>query len=220
MAGKKTQTKLLIEGLIKHGYPIRTMSFPRYHTPTGQKVREYLSGKDERAKSDPLRAIQLYADDRLAAVPEIRDWLQKGGVWVFDRYYESNLAHQGGKFSDPAKRLEIIQYILDLEMIKMGIPQSNFVLYLSLPLEYMLEAKRNDASRNGIKDLHEDDPQHLKNAKETYDLLAQNLHWMTIHCVPPHGKERYSIEQIQKWMLEMSLAYLEHNYEIPVPAPV
>ena len=182
-AGKKTQAKLLVETLMMRTLSVRTMSFPRYETPTGKKVRAYLNGEyGSLDQVDPKFASGIYADDRLAAKPEIEEWLNQGGIWVFDRYYESNLGHQGAKFKDMKARQEMIDYLLNLELNEMQLPPSDLVLYLSLPLEYILLAAKNDASRKGIKDIHEDDIDHLRAAKETYDMLAAQLGWKVIDC--------------------------------------
>ncbi len=212
-AGKKTQTRLLIEKLRQLGYAVETMSFPRYETPTGRKVRAYLNGEyGGLSEVDPKFALNLYAEDRLASLPTFSAWLEEGKIVIFDRYIESNLGHQGAKFSDPAKRQEMLDYIIDLECGKMGLPPSDLVVYLSLPLDYLLKSIEADKSREGIKDLHEQDRDHLVAAKETYDLLAKGKNWATIDCVPPGGDVRYSIEEIHKKVLDTVLAFLITNY--------
>jgi len=214
-AGKKTQTRLLIEKLKGLGYSVETMSFPRYDTPTGKKVRAYLNGEfGSLDQVDPKFASQLYADDRLAAMPEIEGWLMKGGIWVFDRYYESNLGHQGAKFKDLKSRRAMIDYLLNLELKKMGLPPSDFVVYLSLPIQYILEAKAKDKARTGIADLHEDDISHLTAAKETYDMLAAQLGWKTIDCYDPSVHDRYPIEAIQSKVLSATLEFLSNSYSL------
>ncbi|VVB74078.1 Thymidylate kinase [uncultured archaeon] len=212
-AGKKTQAKMLVNNLMMNGFPVKTMSFPRYETPTGRKVRAYLNGEyGSLDQVDPKFASRLYADDRLAAKPEVEGWLLDGGIWVFDRYYESNLGHQGAKFRDPEEKQAMVDYLLNLELKKMRLPPSDFVIYLSLPLDYILEAKAKDGSRAGIKDLHEDDMDHLRAAKETYDVLASQLGWKTIGCYNSATKSRHSMEVIQSMVLSATLDYLHSNY--------
>ena len=214
-AGKKTQANLLVENLIKRSLQVKTMSFPRYDTPTGKKVRAYLNGEyGSLDQVDPKFASSLYADDRLAAKPEIEGWLNQGGIWVFDRYYESNLGHQGAKFKDMKARQEMIDYLLNLELKENCLPPSNFVVYLSLPLEYIMLAAKNDASRKGIKDIHEEDIDHLKAAKETYDMLATQLDWTVIDCYDSILKDRHTIKMLELQVLTTITAYLKSDYTI------
>ena len=131
---------------------------------------------------------------------------------MFDRYYESNLGHQGAKFKDIKSRQEMISYLLNLELNEMRLPPSDLVFYLSLPLNYLLAAKTKDSTRTGVKDLHEDDADHLKAAKETYDMLATQLGWTTIDCYNVTFKDRYPKEVIQSKVLVEALGYLHSNY--------
>lgn len=213
--GKKTQTKLLITGLERLGYPVKTMSFPRYETPTGQKVRAYLNGEfGTLDQVDPKFAAGLYAEDRLAAKPELEAWLKEGGLWIFDRYVESNLAHQGAKFKDASKRKAMIDWMSDVEFNQMGLPPSDLVIYLSLPLDYLLRALEGDGTRKGIKDLHEQDREHLIAAQETYEMLAADPRWVRIPCAPSDAVERYSIEHIHKDVMSAALNFLKKNYQL------
>lgn len=211
-SGKKTQTKLLIEALRRYGYSVETMSFPRYETPTGKKVRAYLNGEfGNMDEVDPHFAAQLYSDDRLAAKPDILELLNKGTILVFDRYTESNLGHQAAKFKDKDSKKEMIDWIRNLENDQMGLPKSDIVIYLSVPLDYMLKGMATDKR---IKDLHESDKEHLLAAKETYDMLAEDPTWVTIDCVPLGGNERYPIDVIQKKVLDAALAFLIMKYTL------
>ena len=210
--GKSTQLKLLIEALKSKGYPIETMHFPRYDTPTGRKVRAYLNGEygglDE---VDPKFASNLYAEDRLAALPTFSKWLRQGEIVVFDRYIESNLGHQGAKFADAKKRKEMIDWMIDVECRQMGLPPSDLVIYLSLPLDYILNAMAADEGRKSVRDIHEGDRSHLITAKETYDTLSKGKNWATIDCAPPHGTKRYTIKQIHENVMATVESFLARN---------
>ena len=114
-SGKKTQTQLLIKRLNLEGIPAEHMSFPRYGTPSGRIIGQCYLGKnglgegdvawfEEADKLDPLVASLYYAADRRAAVPEMERILSSGTNLVLDRYYQSNMAHQGGKIESDSKR--------------------------------------------------------------------------------------------------------------------
>ena len=54
-AGKATQMKLLAQYLRKSGHVVTTFSFPRYSTPLGKLIHEYLHGNHgDVAKVDPF----------------------------------------------------------------------------------------------------------------------------------------------------------------------
>lgn len=106
----------------------------------------------------------------------------------------------------------MIDYLLNLELNEMRLPPSDLVIYLSLPLDYIIKAKTNDNARAGIKDLHEDDIEHLKAAKETYDMLATQLNWTTIDCYNAVLNDRYSKEDIQSKVFAAVLDHLYTNY--------
>lgn len=180
-SGKKTQTKLLIERARQYGVKVGTISFPQYETPTGQRVKEYLRGKfGPLDQVDPKFAARLYAEDRLEAKPLLLKWLSGGVNIILDRYIESNMAHQGGKFKGK-ERDEMIQWIYDLEINQLDLPKSDLVIYLDLPVEWQVKAMDKEGRD---KDLHESSIQHLLDAEETYKMLAeQNKNWVKINCL-------------------------------------
>lgn len=195
-SGKKTQTKLLMERLKAAGYKVVTMSFPQYDKPTGQKVRDYLDGKlGSLDKVDPKVACKLYADDRLAAKDQINKWLESGINIVFDRWMESNMAHQAAKFKEN-EREDIIDWIRNLEINQYKLLKSDLVIYLDLPVEYNQKAMEKEGR---IKDIHESNVPYLLKVEDTYRWLAsKNENWKIIDCLKdsPSGKIRKSIEEI------------------------
>ena len=46
-SGKATQTEILYERLLSEGFKCKTMSFPRYNTPTGRVIGQCYLGKKE-----------------------------------------------------------------------------------------------------------------------------------------------------------------------------
>jgi len=177
-SGKATQTKILVEKLTNHGLQVETMDFPQYQNFFGQMVRRYLDGEFGNATEvNPYLASILYAGDRFESARQIQTWLDQGKIVILDRYYTSNLIHQGTKFSES----EIDQYIfwnekMEFEIFK--IPKPDLVIYLHLPSEiaYNLISKRGDGH-----DGH-DTLEHMKTAENRCQYFAKKLNWQTIEC--------------------------------------
>jgi dTMP kinase len=169
--GKTVQTELLVSRLKSDGFPVRTISFPRYETPTGAKVKEYLDGKlGSLDKIGAEQASKLYADDRAAGADEIRAWLADGYTVIANRYVASNMAHQGAKLPDEMDRLKFFAWNDNVEYAKNGIPVPDLNIILSVPYEV---ADKRVVKRGNPKDIHEADPEYLKRAHNVYREIAR-----------------------------------------------
>ena len=189
--GKKTQTELLIKKFKKDGYKVRTIDFPQYYNNFfGKLIGECLAGKHgDFASLDPKIASALYAADRYESSKNIKKWLKDGCVVIADRYANSNQIHQGGKILDSRKRKEFLKWLDELEFGIFEIPRPDAIVFLNVPLKLSLELlknKDNDKKKKylkGKKDAHEDDPQHLLNAKRSaLNLVKETNNWIDIKC--------------------------------------
>lgn len=199
-SGKETQTTRLIERLEDENYKIIRMSFPNYDTPTGRIVggpylgKTYISNgyfKEGAANVDPKVASLYYAADRLYSVPTIKNALSRGKIVILDRYVESNMAHQGGKCSDPKERQAFYKYEEDLEFGLLGLPRPDVVVFLHVPYDFAWEIKKKRAESD---DQHEMSEDHLRNAEASYLELCELYKFKKIECIK-EGKFR-SIEDI------------------------
>lgn len=191
-SGKQTQTELLLERLNKEGISCKLMSFPRYKTPTGRiigqsylgKEKEYWQGDSgwfgEADSLDPKIASLYYAADRKAAVEEINKILESGFNLILDRYYTSNMAHQGGKIKNIEERKKIFSWIENLELETLKIPKEDLAIFLHMPREVSKILRQNRTGEN--LDGHEINEEHLKRAEETYVQLSDLYGWKTIKC--------------------------------------
>ncbi len=192
-SGKKTQTEMLVDRLNTEGFPAEKMSFPRYYTPTGRIISQCYLGKERTPEEgdvawfgdansvDPLLASLFYAADRYAAVPEMMAILESGTHLILDRYYQSNMAHQGGKIPDRDKRLDFFQRLGNIELMSLGIPREDRVIFLFVPGEVSKELRKDREDSDG----HENSPHHLRNAVNVYEDLA-SIHetWERVDCAP------------------------------------
>lgn len=166
-SGKKTQTELLVKRLEQEGYPVLSVSFPRYGTPSAKNVELYLAGElgEDPNSIDPYIVSKYYADDRLAHSDEIRDALNNGKIVISDRYVTANMGHQGSKFTNEAERDSYLRWLYELEYEKnmIPVPDVNYILHVPTVISQNLVNKRGQK-----KDIHENNPEHLRRAEETY----------------------------------------------------
>jgi len=176
-SGKGTQSKLLYEELTKLGLPVKQGGFPMYETPTGKEVANYLNGNLGLHVSSEEAGL-LYQNDRLANIGPIEEWLNKGGIQILDRYVESNSGHQGGKIPSTEGRIEYIKKNAEKEYGQNNLPEPDLTLLFTLAPELAqgYVAKKMASSRtyaNSTHDIHEADPEHLRNANESFMLLTE-----------------------------------------------
>ncbi|MCW8966331.1 MAG: thymidylate kinase [Candidatus Pacearchaeota archaeon] len=196
-SGKNTQAHLLLVRLNREGIPCKLMSFPRYHTPTGRivgqsylgKEKEYWSGESgwflDADGTDPKIASLYYAADRRAAIKDILKIINSGQNLILDRYYTSNMAHQGGKLETLQEREKMFKWIETLELDLLDIPKEDLTIFLHMPLNVSakLREKRENITSE-VLDAHEENISHIKRAEDTYCQLAKRSNWKTIECAP------------------------------------
>jgi dTMP kinase len=185
-SGKATQTKLLIERLVREGYPAETVSFPQYGKKSCGLVEEYLAGTYGNASEvGPYRASIFYAADRFDASQTIRCWLEAGKNVVADRYVGSNMGHQGSKITDPVERGKFFDWEMHLEHELFGIPRPDMNVVLHVPSQIAMELMKNRESKHGLKqDVHEQDPKHLQAAEDAYlDMTKRFESFQLVECV-------------------------------------
>lgn len=176
-SGKGTQFRLLSERLSAVGYEVVTFDFPRYREPSSHFVRQYLNGKYGTAgQINPYAASLFYALDRYEAAPDIKSALQEGKIVLSNRFAGSNMAHQGSKFGTEAQKRGFFMWADSLEFQLLGIPRPDLNIYLRVPAEIsyeLIERKSARSYTNLVRDEHESDILHLKEAVATYDLLCR-----------------------------------------------
>ncbi len=187
-SGKQTQAELLVKNLNNLGVKSVGMSFPMYDTPTGKIVggpylgKEWISNgyfSEGAANVDPKVASLYFAADRLYNIDKVKDKLNEGYIVVLDRYVESNMAHQCGKIEDFDKKLDMIKWIEMLEYDFLKLPRPDFTIFLHMPYKFSMELKNK---RKELGDQHENSEEHIKNAEDTYLLLAKMFNFKTISC--------------------------------------
>jgi len=189
-SGKGTQTKLLVERLKKEGYNVEVIDFPQYGHKSAALVEEYLNGKYGSAEEvGPYRASIFYACDRYVASFKIKEWLDEGKIVVSNRYVSANVGHQGGKIKNIQERNKYLDWLFNLEFNIFGIPKpdKNILLYMPPEIGQKLVDQKDlrEYIENGkMKDIHEEDLSHLRDAADAYIYAAKKYNWDKVECAP------------------------------------
>lgn len=188
-SGKETQSNMLKERLLKDKIKVEKDSFPRYDTPTGFIIGSCILGKphlgkcifEEGTTNIPSKVASLYyAADRLYNIEEINKMLDNGINVILDRYVESNMGHQAGKLKTNEEKINMMEWIEQLEFNLLGLPKPDMVVFLYMPYQYAVELRKK---RKEAPDGAEQDIEHLKNAEETYLLMAEKYNYSIVNCV-------------------------------------
>ncbi len=136
--GKTTQTRLLTEHLRRAGYDVLQTREPG-GTSIGEQIRAVLHDLHN-TEMQPRAEILLYSASRAQHVYQvIRPHLERGGIVVSDRYYDSTLAYQGyGHGLD----MDILKAITQFAT---GGLKSDLTIYLDINAEEGLARRRKAA---------------------------------------------------------------------------
>ena len=188
-SGKATQAKILVERLAQAGRTVMEISFPQYGKPSAGLISQYLNGDFGSAEAvGPYRASIFYACDRYDGSKAIKQALAEGKIVIADRYVLSNMAHQGGKIADDQERQLFFDWLDNLEFSIFQIPRPdlNLILHVAPNIgQQLVDAKdKRDYLKEGKRDIHEADLNHLLMAEKVYLDLARTIpNTKLIECV-------------------------------------
>jgi dTMP kinase len=132
--GKSTQVDLLAQRLEREGGRPHCVSFPRYADPVfGYLIQRFLRGDlGDVASVDPRLVALLFAGDRAAEAPSLRQALLESRVVICDRYFYSNFAYQAAKLDDALEVEEFTQWLRMLEFGHYALPVPACSIYLDV----------------------------------------------------------------------------------------
>ena len=201
-SGKQTQIKALKERLEKEGIEFKSVSFPNYESESSALVKIYLNGElsEDPKEISPYIASTFYAADRyITFKKEYEEYYQNGGIILADRYTTSNMVHQAGKIKDDKEREKFLNWLWDFEFNLYGLPIPTEVFFLNMPTEYaikLMENRKNKITHEEKKDIHERNPEHMKDAYIEACKLSKKYNWKEIKCVK--DEKIRSIEDIHE----------------------
>lgn len=209
-SGKSTQFALLTKRLKAMNIDFRTIEFPQYSQPSSSLIRMYLGGEFGTRPTDvnAYAASTFYAVDRYASYRKVwRDYYQRGGLVLSDRYTTSNAVHQASK--EPARsREEFFRWLYELEYKHMELPKPDIVIYLDVSTELTSKMLRSrEQATNTHADIHEQNMDYLRLCRNTGLQAAAYYGWTVINC--EKDGEMRSIEDIHNEIFALVQSCLE-----------
>lgn len=198
-SGKETQASLLEKKLKEKGREVMHISFPDYKSPSSALVKMYLKGDFGKNPEDvnPYAASLFYAVDRFASYRmKWKDFYQKGGIIIADRYTTSNMVHQMTKYEDKKARKDFLSWLEKTEYEELELPVPDLVILLDIPLAVSENLVKERARQGGSMDIHEQHLDYLRKCHDAYQELVSLYGWKRIPCTE-EGKLR-TIEDIGK----------------------
>ena len=162
-AGKRTQSRLLVESLKLSGRICVFVDFPDYNTPIGIKIRAFLEGKRE--YSNELKHMLLSAN-RWERKSQIESMIEKGTIVIINRYYQSNLVYGVSNGLN----------INSLANLEKGLPKEDIVIVLDVSSTVSTER-----SAEGDLDSFEKNQKLLLEVNKNYSKLAKQFKWKIIN---------------------------------------
>ncbi len=167
-SGKKTQTRLLVRKLRRHGFKTGTLSFPFYGSPSGREIRAFLEGR----RRYSFQAVHmLYSLNRWENRDVMTRKLEESDFVVADRYTASNLAYGLARGLD-------LEWLVGLDR---GLAVPDVVIVLDVPVPASFNRKVFN------RDVHESDRNLLLRVRRGYLRLAKKFHWRTVKATGSPG---------------------------------
>ncbi len=196
-SGKSTQVKLLREFLESQVEDFNYLHFPRFDSPVfGELIAMFLRGDfGEINEVHPMLVALLFAGDRRDASTQALEWLNSGGVVLYDRYVYSNIAFQCAKVENVEEAVKLRNWIIKTEFKDFSIPRPDVNIFLDMPISFVeknLNAERTGDDRDylrGKEDIHESQISFQERVREIYlDLVSLDDNFIRIDCVNEEGK--------------------------------
>lgn len=207
-SGKQTQTEKLVNNLKEMGYKAISFSFPNYASPTGKIIKEaYLENSSPSyfnegiENVDPKISSLYYAADRKYNIGIINKYLENGYYVILNRYVESNMAFQGGKIKDIKLRMEMYEWLDNLEFVLLNLPRPDLVLFLYVPYEFVCKLKKERNLSYNENMLHI--------AEAAYLELSSIYEYQKINCLKNNALRE--IEDIANEILEKVKNYIKEE---------
>jgi len=163
-AGKTTQVAMLADALST----VDVVSFPRYDTFFGRRIRDLLDGADGVSAQtvDPRSMALWYALDRAQWARDRKP--RDDDVVVLNRYTLSNAVYQSARSADPG----LFEWVLRLEFEELGLPRPDLTVVLDVPPDV---SRDRVTGRDGEGDVYERSRDLLSRVRDGYLAAAARL---------------------------------------------
>lgn len=206
-SGKQTQTELIYKKLKELNLKIKKVSFPDYKSRSSELVKMYLAGEFGENANDvnPYAASVLYSVDRFASFKtKWEKFYNEGGIIISDRYTTSNMVHQASKIQENSEKEKYLNWLIDLEWNKIGLPTPDLVFFLDVPFEFsqkLMSERENKITGEEEKDIHEKNKDYMQKSYNFSKELVQKYNWKLISCVK--NEKLRSIDDINEEILSI-----------------
>ena len=144
--GKSTLASGLYDRLTQEGHKVKVLHFPRYETPLGALIKEYLTGKE---KIDVTAIQHLYLADQLDYTGFcLQEDLKNYDYVICDRYEHSNLVYYSvtEKIRSISEGYSADERIKAFSELQQGICMTDvqLILYLDDPVLLERLAQKSD----------------------------------------------------------------------------
>ena len=161
-AGKRTQSRLLLDALKVLGKICVVIDLPDYTTPIGAEIRAFLDGK--RDYPNELKHMLLSAN-RWEKKREIESMIDNGTIVILNRYYHSNLVYGISNGLN-------INWLLNLDK---GLPKEDLVILLHVNPNISFQRAVSES-----RDSFEMNRTLLLEVNKNYHKLAKQFKWKII----------------------------------------
>lgn len=153
-SGKQTLTRNLAQQARAAGIGIATMAFPRYGMDVhADLVQDALYGRLGDLSDSVYGPALLFALDRRAAAPEIRDLVATHDLVLLDRYVSSNAAYGAARLGAPEVDTGFPEWVRDLEIGRFDLPIPDHQVLLATPHEVAAARARGRAESDSARAL-------------------------------------------------------------------
>ena len=193
-SGKTTQIQMVMAYLRQNGYDVLLTREPG-GTAIGDQIRDVLHSLDN-TEMDPTAELLLYNASRAQLVAEVlRPHLEKGGLVICDRFFDSTLAYQGYGHQLDLKQLKAV-----VEFATGGL-RPDLTFFLDIPPEEGLK-RRKQASLFGDEWNRLDDME-LSFHKRVYNgykklIKAEPERWVRVDALAGVDEVQASIRKALK----------------------
>jgi len=185
-SGKTTQAKILEKNLRESGKDVLYLSFPVYENESSSLVRLYLNGDLSKNPNDvnAYAASSFFAADRyISYINDWREFYEKdNGIIIANRYTTANAVHQLSKL-EKTEWDKFLDWLYDYEFNKLKIPKPDLTVFFDMIPDVAIPLLEERAKKTQAKkDIHENDPEHLRKSYEAGLYAANYLGWQKIIC--------------------------------------
>jgi len=188
-SGKSTQFELLKKKLIKSGYKVKTVDFPRYYSSIwGRMVGKFLKGEyGDFDGVNPYLVVLMYMLDQYTWSRDVgEEILRKGQIILSNRYFTSNV-HQIAKL-EGKEREEYRRWLWPAGYKHLRLLKPDLVLFLDVEPRIAVLMNKTKRDRKYLKGEKEDEAEkrfyHQKSAYREYlKTVKQFKYWTRVKCM-------------------------------------